>query len=85
MSKPKFNFYSLQKHQHGGKKTLKKVNIKNGRGTKSVSYYNKGKHVHTSKKHLSDNEIGVIELGKFIPGLFKDCSCNKNKTRKNKK
>jgi hypothetical protein len=75
----KFHFSSVQKHQHGGKKTIKKVTIKNGKGKKSVAYYHKGKHTHTAKKPLSSVEIQLIKIGKFIPGLFKDCGCNKTK------
>ncbi len=81
----KFNFSSLQKHQHGGKKTGRKVNIKNGKGNKSVSYYDKKKHIHTVKKPLSIIEIELIKFGKFIPGLFKDCPCNKNKNKNKNK
>jgi hypothetical protein len=76
-----FHFNSQQKHMYGGKKTVRKVNIKNGKGYKSVSYYHKGKHIHTAKKPLSGIEIGLIKIGKFVPGLFKDCGCNK-KTKK---
>lgn len=84
-SKSEFNFSSKQKHEHKGKKTIRKVYIQNGKGTKSVHYYHKGKHIHTSKKPLSNIEIGLIKIGKFIPGLFKDCGCNKNnKTKKNR-
>uniref|UniRef100_A0A6C0KTG3 Uncharacterized protein n=1 Tax=viral metagenome TaxID=1070528 RepID=A0A6C0KTG3_9ZZZZ len=78
-TKGKFHFSSSQKHQYGGKKSIRKVNIKKGKGYKSVSYYNKGKHIHTVKKPLSSVEIGLIKIGKFIPGLFKDCPCNKTK------
>jgi hypothetical protein len=87
MPRDKFNFSSKQKHEHQGKKTIRKVHIKNGKGTKSIHYYHKGKHIHTAKKSLSNIEIGLIKIGKFIPGLFKDCGCNKkinNKTKKNR-
>jgi len=82
--KDKFNFTSHQKHEQKGKKTIKKVHIKNGKGTKSVAYYHKGKHIHTAKKPLTYIEIAFIKVGKFIPGLFKDCPCNK-KTRRRKR
>jgi hypothetical protein len=78
-NKSMFHFSSSQKHQNGGKKTIRKVNIRKEKGYKSVSYYNKGKHTHTVKKPLSSIEIGLIKIGKFIPGLFKDCPCNKTK------
>jgi hypothetical protein len=82
--KDNFNFISHQKHHHQGKKTIRKVHIKNGKGTKSVAYYHKGKHIHTAKKPLSSIEIAFIKVGKFIPGLFKDCPCNKKTRRRNK-
>jgi hypothetical protein len=66
-----------------GTKVVRKVHIKGGKGIKSVSHYKRGKHVFTSKKNLSGGEISMIKLGKFIPGLFKDCGCGK--TKKNRK
>lgn len=70
----------------GGKKMVRKVTIKNGKGHKTVSYYKNGKHVNTIKKGLNSIEMGFIKIGKFIPGLFKDCPCSKkNKSRKAKK
>jgi hypothetical protein len=74
-----FHFSSNQKHIHKGKKTVRKVLIRNGKGFKSVSHYHKGKHIHTAKKPLNLLEVGLIKVGKFIPGLFKDCGCNKTK------
>ena len=76
-----FHFESNQKHLHNGKKTVRKVLIRNGKGFKSVSHYHKGKHIHTAKKPLTVMEIGLIKACKFIPGLFKDCEQH-NKTRK---
>jgi hypothetical protein len=78
-----FHFSSNQKHDDNGKKTVRKVLIRNGKGFKSVSHYHKGKHIHTKKKKLSSVEIGLIKIGKFIPGLFKDCGCNKTKKHRN--
>jgi hypothetical protein len=79
----KYNFLSVQKHQSGGKKTVRRVQIKNGKGHKSISYYRNGKLVKTAKKGLNSLEMEMIKMGKFIPGLFKDCSCHK-KTRKSR-
>ena len=79
----KYHFLSLQKHQHGGKKTVRRVQIKNGKGHKSISHYRSGKLVMTAKKGLNNLEMEMIKMGKFIPGLFKDCNCHK-KTRKNR-
>jgi len=67
-----------------GVRQVRKVHFKGGRGYKSVSHYRRGKHVFTSKKPLKMSEISLIKIGKFIPGLFKDCGCNKKKTRKHR-
>jgi hypothetical protein len=73
--------------QIGGKKIVRKVSIKNGKGYKSVTKYHKSKKQGSIKKMLDSAHIQMISVGKFIPGLFKDCQCNKNtrKTRKNRK
>lgn len=69
----------------GGKKVVRKVTIRNGKGYKSVTTYHKGKKVSSVKKPLIDSDIMLIRARKFIPGLFSDCNCsNKRKTRKNK-
>jgi hypothetical protein len=71
--------------QGGGKKIVRKVTIRNGKGYKSVTMYHKGKKVGSVKKPLLDSDIMLIQARKFIPGLFSDCNCSKNrKTRKNK-
>lgn len=67
-----------------GTKVVRKVHIKGGKGHKSVSHYKSGKHLLTSKKSLNGGEISLIKVGKFIPGLFKDCGCGK-KTKKHRK
>jgi hypothetical protein len=74
-----FNYSNTQSHQTGGKKIVRKVNIKKGKGHKSVKYYKNGKLVSTVKRGLKPVEIAFIKIGKFIPGLFKDCPCNKTK------
>jgi hypothetical protein len=80
-----FNYQNVEvKTQSGGKKIVRKVSIKNGKGYKSVTKYNKGKKQGTIKKLIDDTQIQMIKVGKFIPGLFSDCACNK-KTRKNRK
>jgi hypothetical protein len=70
--------------QNGGK-IVRKVSIKNGKGYKSVTKYHKGKKIGTAKKPIHKDHISLIQMGKFIPGLFSDCSCNKSKTRKLRK
>ena len=69
--------------QHGGK-IVRKVTIKNGKGYKSVTKYHKGKKISTAKKPIHKDHINLIQMGKFIPGLFSDCACKK-KTRRNRK
>jgi hypothetical protein len=80
-----FNYQNVEvKTQKGGKKTLRKVYIKNGKGYKSITKYYKGKKQGTVKKMIDNGQIQMIKLGKFIPGLFSDCvdgNCNR-KTRK---
>jgi hypothetical protein len=68
------------KYLKGGK-IVRKVTIKNGKGYKSVTRYNKGKKLHSSKKRIHKDHIDMIQNGKFIPSFFSDCK----KTRKNKK
>lgn len=70
--------------QNGGK-IVRKVTIKNGKGFKSVTKYHKGKKIGTAKKPIHQSHVNMILVGKFIPGLFSDCNCNKNKTRKIRK
>jgi hypothetical protein len=61
---------------------VRKVLIKKGKGNKSVKYYTSGKLVSTIKRGLKSTEIASIKMGKFIPGLFKDCNCKKTKKRR---
>jgi len=79
-----FDFSNTQNYMMGGKKTTRKVIIKNGKGFKSVCTYKDGRKCHNKKKHLSKSEIQMIKMGKFIPGLFSDISATFTKTRKNK-
>lgn len=81
-----FNYDNTEvKRQMGGAKIVRKVSIKNGKGYKSVTKYQKGKKVRTIKKPIHKSHIELISLGTFIPGLFSDCKCNNRKTRKNSK
>ena len=79
MADKKFNYSNTQIHQSGGKKTVRRVLVKKGKGHKSVKYYKSGKLVSTVKRGLKPVEVAFIKMGKFIPGLFKDCGCNKTK------
>lgn len=76
-----FDYKNIQTYMTGGKKSTRKVVIKNSKGYKSVCTYKNGKKCHNRKKHLSKSEIQMIKMGKFIPGLFSDII---PKTRKNK-
>ena len=57
----------------GGRKTVRRVAIKNGKGKKSVTYYKRGKRVETVTKPLRPSDMALILAKKFIPGLFADC------------
>jgi hypothetical protein len=72
----------LVKNKQSGGKIVRNVTIKNGKGYKSISRYHRKKHIGTVRKKLKTGEIRMIKLGKFIPGLFKNC---KTCSKKNKK
>ena len=78
--KIRFHYKNIDKKIVNGKKIVKKVVIQNGKGTKSVSHYHGGKHLHTIRKSLSKPEVSNIHKGIFIHGLFNDCkgSCKGN-------
>ena len=76
-----YNNVEVKNIQSGGK-IVRKVSIKRGKGYKSISTYHKKKHTGTARKTLKTAEIHMIKLGKFIPGLFKNC---KTCSKKNKK
>lgn len=81
-----FNYENIEvKKMTGGSKIVRKVSIKNGKGYKSITKYQKGKKSRTTKKSIHKAHIELIQIGKFIPGLFLDCNCReKKKTRKRK-
>jgi hypothetical protein len=67
-----------------GGKLVRIVEIKGGKGCKTVTKYMGGKKVYSVKKSIDVPTMKHIYAGKFVPGLFKDCIiCNK--TRKNRK
>ena len=81
-----FDYSNTQAHQQGGRKTMRHVKIKDGKGYKKVVHYKNGRKIGTAKKPLKSAEVAMIRLGKFIPGLFSDCKCEKKtKTRKTRK
>lgn len=79
-----FNYQNTElKTQSGGKKVVRKVTIKRGKGYKMVTKYVNGKKIYSVKRKLLKPDILKIKMRKFIPGLFADClHC---KTRKNRK
>jgi hypothetical protein len=81
-----FNYENTEtKTQFGGKKMVRRVSIKNGRGYKSVTKYHKGKKTSSIKKPIHKGHILTIRNGIFVPGLFIDCqSREKKRTRKNR-
>ena len=68
-----FKYSNVQHKHHGSNKKTHKVHINGYKGYKCVTYYNRGKKIHCSRKQLTKCEIGMIRKGKFIKGLFKDC------------
>jgi hypothetical protein len=81
----KFNYQNTEvKMMTGGRKVVRKVSIKNGKGYKSITKYHKGGKAKTIKKPIHNDHIELIKIGKFIPGLFSDCHCRgkKQKTKK---
>jgi len=76
-----YNNTEVKNNQSGGK-IVRKVSIKIGKGYKSISKYHRKKHIGTVRKTFKTAEIQMIKLGKFIPGLFKNC---KTCSKKNKK
>lgn len=69
--------------QSGGKKIVRKVSIKNGKGYKSVTKYHRGRKISSVKKPIHNSHIMLIQSRKFVPGLFSDCKSGKKcKTRK---
>ena len=87
MNTNQFNYQNTEvKAMTGGSKIVRKVSIKNGKGYKSVTKYHKGRKIYTNKKPIHNDHVGLIKVGKFIPGLFLECSHRENhKTRKNRK
>jgi hypothetical protein len=74
-----FRYTSVQSHSDlmngKGRTKIQKVNITGKKGFKLVTIITNGKR-KTSKKRLSQKEIGCIRRCQFVPGLFKDCmSC----------
>ena len=69
----KFNYENTEvKTMKGGRKVVRKVSIKNGKGYKSITEYRNGKKTRAIKTPIHDDHIDMIKDKKFIPGLFSD-------------
>jgi len=66
-------YHNTEVTQSGGKKTVRTVSIKKGKGYKRVSKYVRGKRVATGKAPIKPAHIMDILSKKFVPGLFSDC------------
>jgi len=66
----------------GGKKIVRKVTIKNGKGYKSITEYQNGKKKYSVRKKIQPNDVENIINGKFVIGLFKECTFCKTRKRK---
>ena len=56
-----------------GRKTVRKVYVKNGKGYKSVTKYRRGRKLSSVKKPIQVDHINKIRKCEFVPGLFADC------------
>jgi hypothetical protein len=69
-------------HVGGGKRVVRTVKIRNGKGHKSVKVYSKKRCMGTAKRQLTEDEIHKIHNRKFITGLFNDCKILKASMKK---
>jgi hypothetical protein len=58
-----FDYSNMQTKQHGGRKTVRHVKIKDGKGYKKVVYYKNGRKIGTAKKPLHSTEISMSSGG----------------------
>ena len=68
-----FHYKNTEKRLHGGKHVVRRVHVTGNKGFKSVSVRHKRK-TRTVKKPLTRVEIVFIKKGKFIKGLFDNCT-----------
>ena len=76
-----FKYDCVETKINGGKKTTRKVRIRSGKGTKSITY-KKGGKTKKIMKPLKKREMSMIKKGRFVKGLFDDCKykdCKKKK------
>jgi hypothetical protein len=68
MEKHNFIYENTETKSHvGGKKTVRTVSIKNGKGHKSITKYHNGKKIYTVKKPIITHHIESIRVGKIVP------------------
>jgi len=56
-----------------GRKTVRKVYVKNGKGYKIVTKYRRGRKTSSVKKPIHVDHIDQIKKCQFVPGLFAEC------------
>lgn len=79
-AKYSFNYNNVEIKQNNGKKVIRKVSIKNGKGHKSITTYKNGRKIDSVKKPIHMEHLKIIKGGKFVKGLFNDCKgCNKTR------
>ncbi|NDG27545.1 MAG: hypothetical protein EB120_10275 [Proteobacteria bacterium] len=59
-----------------GKTVRKEVNIKNGKGTKTVIMRNEKGKTRRSTVQIGEHELEQIRRNVFVPGLFRECLDN---------
>ena len=65
----------------GGRKMVRTVRVRNGKGTKTVTMYRHGKVTHRKRLPLCKHSMRMIKRGKFVKGLFDECLA-KTRTRR---
>ncbi len=79
------NYSNTEIKMKGPIKIIRKVTIKNNKGTKSIAKYRGEKKINYVRKLINDEHVKMIKKGKFVKGLFDDCiDCKKN-IKNNKK
>ena len=75
-----FNYKNIETNiSHSGKKIIRTVSIKNGKGYKSITTYNKNGTKKIIKKEIHPMHVDLIKNRKFIPKLFSDCIATNKK------
>ena len=56
-----------------GRKTIRKVYVKNGKGYKTVTTYRRGRKLSSVRRRIHVDHLEKIRRCEFVPGLFTDC------------